>query len=204
MSSKVDSLLKKAAAFERLAVYGDRKAFLQALAQNLPRVLVPGPGGGSQWVDPNVPPPARPAPPAPPAARPVAPPAPLNPPRLPRVVVPAEGGGGQWADPNTAPVVNQTAVPPSSDESPIPFQHLMNAPATKEQQFPSSGGIGALQDFLNNTVFRQEIAAGQMAKLDKDNTLGPKTLKRLNQWAEKTGVGPDIVKEVIDSAISIK
>lgn len=33
MSIKVDSLLKKATTFERLALYGDRKVFLQTLAQ---------------------------------------------------------------------------------------------------------------------------------------------------------------------------
>lgn len=33
MSVKIDSLLKKATTFERLALYGDRKVFLQSLAQ---------------------------------------------------------------------------------------------------------------------------------------------------------------------------
>ena len=33
MSSKVDTLLKKAASFEKLALYGDRRAYLTALAQ---------------------------------------------------------------------------------------------------------------------------------------------------------------------------
>jgi hypothetical protein len=34
MMSKVDELLKKVELFEKLAVYGDRKSFLQALAQS--------------------------------------------------------------------------------------------------------------------------------------------------------------------------
>ena len=36
MSSKVDALLKQAELFERLALYGDRKAYLRALAQTPP------------------------------------------------------------------------------------------------------------------------------------------------------------------------
>lgn len=36
--SKVDNLLKRASAFEKLAFYGDRKAFLQSLSQKYPNM----------------------------------------------------------------------------------------------------------------------------------------------------------------------
>lgn len=48
--SKADTLFKKATAFERLALYSDRQAFLQALAQQKPLINPQGP----QPTDPNM------------------------------------------------------------------------------------------------------------------------------------------------------
>jgi hypothetical protein len=40
--SKIDTLLKKAITFEKLVLYGDRKSYLQAIAQELDQVVAPG------------------------------------------------------------------------------------------------------------------------------------------------------------------
>jgi len=45
MSSKTDTLLKKATSFERLALYSDRKSFLQALSQQAPLRVMKDPTG---------------------------------------------------------------------------------------------------------------------------------------------------------------
>ena len=116
MSSKIDLLLKKATTFERLALYGDRQNFLQALSQNLPRVIVPNDGSsGGHLVDPNPQPSFKPLPPAP----------------LPKVLVPSQDGG-QWLDPEEA--LNE---PTTVDHDPnIMSQKQLNAPYLPEHAVP--------------------------------------------------------------------
>lgn len=67
--SKINSLLKKTELFERLALYGDRRSFLQSLAQDAGPSLDGG-HSGNLATDPNmtVNPNAKFGPPSPPAA----------------------------------------------------------------------------------------------------------------------------------------
>lgn len=158
MSSKVDLLLKKATTFERLALYGDRKSFLQAIAQPLPDVVVPNdpnapPGqGGVHRVNPNPPPPA---------------PTPLPPAPLPRMVEPAPGGGGQWFDPNVR--LNQ---PPAIDRDPnILLQKQLNAPAVREQAAPAAKPSVPYATQLVNTLNAFSGRAAGMNDAQKAATL---------------------------------
>jgi hypothetical protein len=182
MSSKVDSLLKRAATFERLALYGDRKSFLQALAQGLPNLVVPNdpnapPGqGGVHRVDPN--------PPAP-APQP-------NPPKLPRVVVPAPGGGGQWVDPNE---LGPTEAPPPVDRDPtILMQKQLNAPAVREQEkaAPATGAnvkfdprVKAVQDFLNQQLTQGGPGQAVAPPIASDGRWGTETANMLRLWGKQ-------------------
>jgi hypothetical protein len=53
---KIDSLLQKAALFEKLAVYGDRGSFLRAIAQESPVPLLDkNPGGWAKIPTPGIP-----------------------------------------------------------------------------------------------------------------------------------------------------
>lgn len=179
---KIDALLKRVELFERLAVYGDRKSFLQALSQGLPNLVVPNdpnapPGqGGVHRVDPNSPAPSpQPNPPAP----------------LPRIVAPnagPPGSGGHWVDPNAV-----------SDEAPqvdrdmfIPLTHRLDAPATPEKAAPAAVAkapvfnpkVKQVQTFLNSQI---RAGVDGIVPVKEDGFWGNDTATSLKEWAAATG-----------------
>ena len=180
---KIDALLKKVELFERLAVYGDRKSFLQALAQNLPDIVVPNdpsapPGqGGVHRVNVN-----NPAAPAAPTSRPAP---------LPRVVVPnagPPGSGGHWVDPNE---VSDEAPPVDRDPN-LMLQKQLNPSAIREQDKPApvakapvfNPKVKQLQSFLNNLTRSGKMA---LLPLREDGLWGRDTASALQEWATQSG-----------------
>lgn len=217
MSSKVDSLLKKATTFERLALYGDRKSFLKALAQNVSTDAAPWSthdepgdprGQQSNWV-PQI----------------------ENGQKKYVYIGPAIPPGGvahtpslwdryfrphQYPDqpdiimPGSAPVGDQ-ATPVDHDPN-LMFQKQLNAPAVPEREAPAPAvtryspdpaTTETLQIFLNS-AFKPEISAGQVGPIAQDGKFGPETSGRLQQWARKNNVSATDVRDLINIALGRK
>ena len=185
MSSKADRLLTKATTFERLALYGDRKSFLQALAQQLPNLVVPNdpnapPGqGGVHTVNPN---------PPPPVPKPKAP-------SMPRLVVPSEGGGGEWYDMDKSQPVDRDQFLPLNKSLP---GHA--APEQARPQAPAQSGVNvnptdlyAIQNYVNKQML------SKWPPVVPDGKWGPQTAALLQQWAKTNGVSGNM-QNVIDAA----
>lgn len=217
MSSKTDRLLKKATSFERLALYGDRKSFLQALAQQPLSSTESSPwsmydeagdprGNQQNWVPqvengqrtynyvgPNVP--ASSVQHTPSLWEKYVTPHKSN--ELPNVVRP--------------PVDHSDQASQIADRDPtIMMQKRLNAPAVPEQDAPARPApgydketISLLQSFLNNAM-RDELTKGQygLSPLVPDGKVGPDTTKFLQLWAGKNKIPATNIQSLLNTAIN--
>jgi len=213
MSFKADTLLKKATTFERLALYGDRRSFLQALAQESP-VTDPAPwriydepndprGNEKNWV-PNIQPGGT---------------------RQYVYMGPNVPAGGvqhtpslwdKYFRPQESNVLPRTIMPPTNDAAPVDrdqsilMSKELNAPAVQEKGAPApaaytpdSNTVNMLQRFLN-TAFRPEIESGQLGPIAQDGQLGRDTLSRLQQWARQNHVNVGNLQKLVNAALGRK
>jgi hypothetical protein len=205
MSSKVDSLLKKATTFERLALYGDRTFFLQALAQQSP-TSDPDPwriydepndprGQENNWA-PQI----------------------LNGQKIYTYMGPNVPAGSvqhtpslwdKYLRPHQFPETPNVVVPPTdhSDNAPqvdrdpnIMMQKQLNAPAVPEQDKPTGPAVGkqvkfdprvkVVQDFLN-----QQLTQGTQAvapPITPDGKWGNETAGMLRLWGKHNKLPLDL------------
>lgn len=186
---KIDTLLQKVELFEKLAVYGDRQSFLQAISQ---RVIVPNdpnapPGqGGTHTVDLNAP---------------AAPAAPTQQASLPKLVVPnagPPGSGGHWSDPSQ---VTDEAAPPVDRDQTLLMPKQLNAPATPEKESPSPQAVARppvfnqdlqdVQNYLNQQMTQGGAGQAVAAPITPDGLWGPETAKMLALWGKKINMPLD-------------
>jgi hypothetical protein len=214
MSSKADTLLKKANSFEKLALYSDRRSFLQALAQTNntePPSTDPAPwrtydqandprGNQNNWV-PQV----------------------QNGQRTYYYTGPALPAGGvpnqpSFYDKNIRPhqfPTDPNVVLPPADDSSHPVDRdqsiLLNkylpGKAVPEQAAPAGhpanynkNTVLALQNFLNKAL-RPDFFNGQLRPVKVDGLLGPETTGALNYWASKNNMPSNNIQALVDTAL---
>lgn len=210
--SKADTLLKRAAAFEKLALYSDRKSFLQALAQNPPaRIQQIPPGGGFKyWIDPvsgdafdsetggN---PVDPKTGRPFRAGPVQP-------DIPQVSMGPDGAYSDPYNPNTGVRRSQeeggmapTPAGASPDRDPtLLMSKQLNAPAVPEKAAPAKPA----RSYDEDTVKLLQTFLASSLGLDMsfiDGKFGQKTLDALKQWARANKVPASSVDELVNVAL---
>lgn len=177
---KIDALLKRVELFERLAVYGDRKSFLQALSQSLPPLVVPNDPSHKPGEPGYVPGGHVLEQPAPPSYHPAS---------LPRVIVPNEGpvgSGGHLIDPNQE-VASRVDRDPN-----LMMSKTINAPAAPEQAAPAhqvafNPRVKEVQSFLNQQLTQGGMGEASMPPITEDGVWGPETARALKLWGDTKG-----------------
>jgi peptidoglycan hydrolase-like protein with peptidoglycan-binding domain len=201
MSLKVDTLLKKTTTFERLALYGDRKSFLQALAQETvtddpsPWRIYDEPGDPrgqqSNWV-PQITPSGRKyvyTGPAIPAGG-----VPHTPGLWEKYFEPKQntkldlvGPGGQRVPHNIG--LQPDTVPDSVDRDPsILMQRQMDSGAVPEKAAPQKNwGNVNYQDTIKQmqNVLLQHFGPTSLGPTGADGRFGTETSKTLKKWQAK-------------------
>lgn len=179
--SKAEVLLKKSAAFERLALYLDRKYFLQAIAQDA--TVQPFPpasnlGNTAPYVSGK-------------------PPVSTDSFKMPPTKIPLQGGG--WENIPEQSLDRPIPIPPPSAEEVVPTMTVTpDSTATPAKNYGDPETVKLLQTFLASSLGSLDV----LGPKGIDGKLGISTLNALRQWGQKNNIPTNDITQLLNIALN--